>query len=256
MPAYTVSLDIFRGPLELLLRLIEAEELDITAISLAAVADQYLVHLKELQRAEPGSLADFLVVAAELLVIKSRVLLPQPQEDDEEEEQAWESDLMSRLQAYKRFKEMACRLGQIEQRGQRSYVRLAPPPEIPRHVKPGQGDIEGLLRAFEEILERNPPRAPVDEVVPRLVVHIEDRIESILAKVCRHDKVTFSEFMREARSRMEIIVTFLAMLELIKRQRIRVSQEKAFGEIYLEQCQDEDAIGETEDAAETSTPQE
>jgi segregation and condensation protein A len=239
MSSYTVSLDIFTGPLELLLRLIEAKELDITAISLATVADQYLDHLDELQRVEPDGLADFLVVAAELLVIKSRVLLPQPEEEEDEEEQDWESDLVSRLQAYKRFKEIAGRLGEIEEKGHRSYVRLASPPEIEQRVEPGQGEIEDLLQALEEILERNPPRSPVKEVVSRLVIHIDDCIESILTKVRRQERVRFSTFMQEARSRLEIIVTFLAMLELIKQQRIRVSQEEIFGEICLEQYNEE-----------------
>ena len=248
--SYTVSLDIFRGPLELLLRLIEAEELDITTISLATVADQYLAHLDELQHVEPDGLAEFLVVAAELLVIKSRVLLPQPEKDKEEEEQGWESDLVSRLQAYKRFKEVARRLGDIEERGQRSYVRLAPPPDIEPRVKPGQGDIKDLVQALEEILERNPPSAPVEEVVSRLVVHIDDCIENILTRVRHHERVRFSEFMRQARSRMEIIVTFLAMLELIKQQRIRVSQEKVFGEICLERQGDRDTRSDTQ----TETP--
>lgn len=255
MSSYTVSLDIFRGPLEVLLRLIEAEELDITTISLATVADQYLVHLQELQHVEPDGLADFLVVAAELLVIKSRVLLPQPEEDDEQEEKDWESDLVSRLQAYKRFKEMASRLGEIEERGQRSYVRLAPPPEIEQRVNPGQGDIDDLLQALEEILERTPSRSPVEKVVSRLVVHIDDCIDSILTKVRHKKRVVFSEFMREARSRMEIIVTFLAMLELIKQQRIRVSQERIFGEICLERCQEADAAEDAGDDGETGAPE-
>lgn len=239
MSSYTVALDIFEGPLELLLRLIEAEELDITTISLATVADQYLAHLEEIQHVEPDDLADFVVVATELLVIKSRVLLPQSEEDKEQEEEDWESDLVSRLQAYKRFKEMAYRLGEIEKRGQRSYMRLAPPPEIEQRVKPGQGDIEDLLRALEEILERHPPRSPVEEMVSRLEVHIDDCIQRILTRVHRQERVRFSELMRGARSRMEIIVTFLGMLELIKQQRIRVSQERTFGEICLEQHQGE-----------------
>ncbi len=249
MSSYTVALDIFRGPLELLLRLIEAEELDITTISLATVADQYLAHLEEIQHVETDDLADFLVVAAELLVIKSRVLLPQP-EEKEDEEKDWESDLVSRLQAYKRFKEMARRLGEIEERGQRSYVRLAPAPEIEQRVKPGQGDIADLLQALEEILERNPPRSPVEEVVSRLEVHIDDCIQRILTNVRGQERVRFSELMGEAHSRMEIIVTFLAMLELIKQHKIRVSQEKTFGEISLERCRGEDTAEDAGNAAE------
>lgn len=250
MSSYTVTLDIFKGPLELLLRLIEAEELDITTISLAAVADQYLAHLESLEHVEPDDLADFLMVAAELLVIKSRILLPQSKKDEEQEEKDWESDLVSRLQAYKRFKEMASRLGEIEEKGQRSYMRLASPPEIEQRVKPGQGDLEDLLQALEEILERTSPRSPVAKVVPRFEVHIDDCIESILTKVRHRERVAFSEFMRETHSRTEIIVTFLAMLELIKQQRIRVSQEKIFGEICLEQCQDGDTQKDMGDAAE------
>ncbi len=235
MPPYHVKLEVFQGPLELLLRLIEREQLDITLVSLAVVTDQYLAYLAELQQRSAANLADFLQVAGRLLVIKSKVLLPRPEDehgDDEDED--LEEDLILQLREYKRFKETAARLRDIEEAGLRTYPRAAPLPRIEKKLKPGELGIEDLVAAFRQVLEAHPARQPVDDVVAPLAVHISDCIDRILDRVARYRRARFSTLMRSARSRLEIIVTFLAMLELVKQQRLRVSQEQAFGEIYLE----------------------
>ena len=233
MPPYQVALNIFEGPLDLLLRLIEHEELDITLVSLAMVADQYLAYISELQRISAADLADFLVIAAKLLVIKSRTLLPQP-EGELEEDEDWEDDLVQRLRDYKRFKEVANGLRDIEQKGLKAYPRIAPPPKIERRLEPGEISIEALLEAFQQVLENHPPVMPVSEIVSPVVVHIADCIENVLARARRYQRARFSTLMRHIRSRTELIVTFLAILELIKQQRIKVTQEHSFGEIYIE----------------------
>lgn len=240
MTSYQVQLEIFQGPLDLLLRLIQREELDITLVSLAVVTDQYLAHLAEMQ-AQPGvrrtaaQLADFLEVAGRLLLIKSRVLLPRPEdaESDEEEPEA-EDDLVLRLREYKRYKETAARLRAIEETGLRTYPRAAPPPRIEKRLAPGEASVADLVAAFRQVLEAHPDAPPVDGVVAPLTVHIGDCIERILDRVARYRRARFSSLMRTARSRLEVIVTFLAMLELIKQQRLRATQEQLFGEIYLE----------------------
>ena len=236
MPVYQVALNVFEGPLDLLLRLIEREELDITLVSLAVVADQYLAYISELQKVSAGDLANFLVIAAKLLVIKSRTLLPQPKDESAEEED-WEEDLVQRLRDYKRFKEVANGLRDIEQKGLKAYPRIAPPPKIERHLKPGEIPIEALLEAFQQVLESHPPVMPVGKIVSPVVVHIADCIENVLSRARRYPRTRFSTLMRHIRSRTELIVTFLAVLELIKQQRIKVTQERAFGEIYIELCE-------------------
>jgi segregation and condensation protein A len=233
MLGYQVSLDVYQGPLELLLRLIERQELDITRVSLALVADQYLAHIDAARQASAANMADFLVIAARLLVLKSRVLLPKAEEDDEEEEE-WETELIDRLREYKRFKEVAAQLGEIEKMGLRAYPRVAPPPKLEPRLEPGQASPAELLAALQRALDAHPPSPTVDRVVAPVTVHIVDCIAGILDRVQDGRRVRFTTLMRHARSRVEIIVTFLALLELIKQQRVAARQERAFGEIIIE----------------------
>lgn len=233
---YRVALDVFEGPLDLLLRLIEREELDISKVSLALVADQFLGYVATLQEVSAHNLAEFLVIAARLLVIKSRALLPKPEEetDDEEEEEDPGEELARQLVEYKRFKEMAQRLRAIEEEGRRAYPRMAPPPQIERRLHPGDVSPTELLDALRRALEMHPPARPVDAVVAPVVVHIADCMHTLLDLTARQRRVRFGAVMRRARSRLEVIVTFLALLELIKQQRLRAVQDCPFGEIYLE----------------------
>ena len=234
MSVYQVSLDVFEGPLDLLLRLIEREELDITLVSLAIVADQYLAHISELRDPSPANLADFLVIAARLVLLKSRVLLPRPQEETREEDDDWGEDLVERLAEYKRFKVLAAKLREMEDLGLRAYARLAPAPGIERRLEPGDVSVQELAEAFRRALEAHPPTPPVDDVLSPVVVRMADCVENILSKVRRYRRIRFATLMARARSRIEVIVTFLAMLELIKQQRLRATQERPFGEIHLE----------------------
>ncbi len=227
---------MFEGPLDLLLRLIEREELDISKVSLAIVADQFLGYVATLQEVSAGNLADFLVIAAKLLVIKSRALLPKPEEeaDDENDGEDPGEELARQLLEYKRYKEVAARLRAIEETGQRAYPRVAPPPQIERHLQPGDVSLAELLDALKRALELHPPAPPVDGVVAPVVVHIADCMRNLLDLTASHPRVRFGMVMRRARSRLEVIVTFLALLELIKQQRVQVVQDSPFGEIHIE----------------------
>jgi segregation and condensation protein A len=235
MRAYQVELEVYQGPLDLLLRLIEREELDITTVSLAVVTDQYLAYLAQVRERSAAQLADFLQVAGRLLVLKSRVLLPRPEDQtDGDELLIDEDDLVAQLREYKRFKETAEKLRAMEQAGQRTYHRAAPPPRLAPRLNPGDVSINELVAAFRQVLESRPRTEPVDGVVPPLSVHIGDCMMLILERVARYPRARFSTLLRSARNRVEVIVTFLALLELIKQQRVRASQERPFGEIYVE----------------------
>lgn len=235
MTTYQVELEVYQGPLDLLLRLIEREELDITTVSLAVVTDQYLAYLAQVRERSAAQLADFLQVAGRLLVLKSRVLLPRPEDQaDAEESLIDEDDLVAQLREYKRFKETAARLRAIEEAGQRTYHRAAPPPRMAPRLNPGDVSVDELVAAFRQVLESRPSTEPVDGVVPPLSVHISDCMTLILERVTRYRRARFSTLLRSARSRLEVIVTFLALLELIKQQRVRAIQERPFGEIYVE----------------------
>lgn len=233
MTTYQVSLHVFEGPLDLLLRLIEREQLDITLVSLAVVTDQYLAHIAQLQNCPAADLAEFLVIAARLLLIKSRVLLPQPEEKRADEESEWADDLVERLREYKRFKATAVKLREIEEQGQRLFPRMAPPPKVERRLQPGEASLAELAEAFRRVLTAHPPTPPVDRVVAPIAVSIGECIQRVIERVRLRRRVRFSALMREARSRLEVIVTFMAVLELIKQQRLRASQDELFGEIYL-----------------------
>lgn len=232
---YRVSLDVFEGPLDLLLSLIEREELDVTKVSLALVADQYLAYIALLREVSVANLADFLVIAARLLVIKSRSLLPTVEQEVEEEDLG--EQLAQQLLEYKRFKEVAGKLHDMEALGLKSYQRVAAPPQPERRLEPGEVTPEELLQALKRALETYPPVAAVDSVVAPVIVRIADSIRMISRLVQQYRRIRFSTLMRRARSRLEIIVAFLAMLEMTKQQRLRAVQEQPFGEIYLEECQ-------------------
>ena len=233
-PRYRVTLDVFEGPLDLLLRLVECRELDITHVSLAAVADQYLAYVARLRQVSAANLVDFLVIAAKLLVIKSRSLLPGHEDDmDEAEEEDVGAELAQQLLEYKRFKEVASRLRDIESAGLRTYSRIARPPRVERRLRPGDVTLTDLLNAFRRILENHPPVAPVDSIVAPLKVSMSDCIKAIHDLLRDRHRADFSTLVRRARSRMEVVVSFLALLELVKRRRLRLIQERPFDEIYL-----------------------
>jgi segregation and condensation protein A len=225
---------VFEGPLDLLLHLIEREELDITRVSLAMVADQYLDYMAVLQEVAAANLADFLVIAARLLLIKSRALLPPPETPPEEEEEDVAEELAQQLLEYRRFKDVAAQLREIEQTERRAYPRLAPPPQLQRPPRWGEASPGELLAALKRVLEAHPPAPPVDEVVAPMTVRIADCIILIAGMMRQHRRLRFSALMQRARSRLEVIVIFMAMLEMIKQQRLRAVQEQSFAEIYVE----------------------
>ena len=231
---YVIQLEVFEGPMDLLLHLIEREELPITSISLAKVTQQYLDYMATLEKLRPDDIAEFLVMAARLLYIKSSALLPRPQPDDDEEEEDPGEALARQLREYKQFKERAAFLRELEARGLRTYVRLAPPPVLEKRLDPTGLNVGALLDALYEVLEEmNPPAPPVHNMAP-LEITIDEKLEELGALVKQGKPFRFKQILRRARSRTEIIVTFLAVLEMIKQQQVRVMQPHPFDDILVE----------------------
>ena len=234
---YPVSLPIFDGPIELLLHLIERQELDITEVSLMAITDQYLRAIEALQEIEPEALADFLVVAARLLYIKSRGLLPQPEVEEEEEKQS--EALLQQLLDYRRFKAAADELRLRASIGLRTNARLAPP-QMERRLDLSALTIERLAAAAQRAL-RNvassvaPPSVRAYPItVAEQMAAIRERIRSQAGADGGGDRyLSFTALLSQSRSRLEIVVTFLAVLELIKQREIAAEQHETFGEIVL-----------------------
>ena len=231
---YVIQLDVFEGPMDLLLHLIEREELPITAVSLARVTQQYLDYMATLEQLRPDDIAEFLVMAARLLYIKSSALLPRPQQDEDEEEEDPGEALARQLREYKRFKEKAAFLRELEERGLRTYVRLAPPPALEKRLDPSGLSVDALLDALYEVLEEmNPPEPPVHSMAA-LEITIDDKLTELGELVRQGKPFRFKQILRQARNRTEIIVTFLAVLEMIKLRQVRVMQPQPFDDIMIE----------------------
>ena len=232
--AYQVALPVFEGPLALLLHLIERQELDITQVSLAQVTNQYLEYLSQVSERNPDHLADFLVVAAKLLLIKSRILLPQapapPRTGDEEDVG---EDLVRQLVVYKQFKQAAGWLAEVASRGYQSYIRMAGLPTLERTVDLSDVTLDDLLAAVRQTLASRLPDKSVNGVVQPITLTIGQQIELIEAETARGRAVSFRRLLEQATSRLEVIVTLLAVLEMIKRLQITVRQDRLFGDIEI-----------------------
>lgn len=231
-PDFKVQLPVFEGPLDLLLHLIKKRELDITTVSLAAVTDDYLAYLHRLERIDPGRVADFLVIAARLLVIKSRLLLPVEEDTDEEED----GEALARaLEAYRQFREIADLLADREAEGLRAYIREAPPPELEPRLDPQDTSLDDLMKALRRVLEERPEEPEsVDTVVRPIRVSVRECIENLTSRLRQGTRFNFEELLSGQRSRQEVIGNFLAVLELVKMQRATVQQESLFTPIYIE----------------------
>lgn len=229
---YTVRLPLFEGPLDLLLHLIQKNELDITVISLAMVADQFVAHMHRLQEVQPGTIADFLVIASKLLVIKSRLLLPKPPAVEEEEEDPGEA-LARRLREYKRIKEAAALLRQLEAQDLRCHVRVAPPPALEARIDWGALTLDDLIGALRQMQALAPVEDVVEAVVARRKITVGEKMEWIQRLLAEHSSVPFHRVVGRGGSRVDIVVSLWAVLELIKRGRLLAQQREMFGDILL-----------------------
>lgn len=230
--SYQVHLTVFEGPINLLLQLIERRELSITQISLALIADQYLQYIQGMTVIEPGEVVEFLTIAAQLMLIKSRLLLPSPVSASSEEEDAGQS-LVQQLEAYRRYKAAAQRLRLREERGQRTFVRTAPV-DVPSPPLPqGVGVPVQLLTAIEGVLALQSATPLVSELVSPITVTITEQMALIRERVQGENRCYFHHLLTSSSSRMVVIVTFLALLELVLRREVTVQQNGVFGEILI-----------------------
>ncbi|HUU96585.1 MAG TPA: segregation/condensation protein A [Phycisphaerae bacterium] len=229
---YRVQLDVFSGPLDLLLYLVRRDELDIQDIPIARVTEQYLEYVRLLEQLDPNAAGEFLVLASTLIELKSRALLPSPplEADDEEDPQ---KVLVRQLLEYKRFKDAADSLRSAADQRARRYVRR--PAELPadlQGVELEEVEAWDLLSAFGKVMSaigRGPGVADIryDETP------VEAHIDVILDRLARQSPTTFYALFGQRSDRVEIIGLFLALLELIRTERIRAEQDTAFGTIYL-----------------------
>lgn len=235
--AYTVQTEVYEGPLDLLLQLIEKAELDITSLSLAAVTEQYLAHIRALQEARADEISAFLVIAAKLIQIKSEALLPRPPVREPGEEDPGEA-LARQLRIYKRFKEVANQLEEREKQGLKTYLRLAAPPKVEGRLDLSDITLQDLLEAAESIFAREKDKQALGTVISAPKVTIREKIAYLSEMLGKSEQASFKAMIRSAKTRLEVVVTFLALLELVKRYRVAAKQEALFGDIEITRADD------------------
>ena len=234
---YTVQTAVYEGPLDLLLDLIEHAEMDITTVSLAAVTKQYLEYLHQLEEAHADEISAFLVIAAKLVQIKSEALLPRPAVREHGEEDVG-ALLVEQLKLYKRFKEIGNLLQEREAKNLRTYLRLAPPPKIEGKLDLSNITLADLLEAAKEVYSKESEKQALGTVISAPKVTIREKIELISKRLGIAEHARFQELLGEHPTRIEIVVTFLALLELVKRYRVSARQEGLFTDIEIERMAD------------------
>jgi segregation and condensation protein A len=230
---YKVKLEVFEGPLDLLLYLIKKDEVDIYEISIERITQQYLEFIDAFKILDLEVAGEFIVMAANLIYIKSRSLLPAhvqpPDEDAEEEDPRWE--LVRQLVEYKKFKDAAAQLGRREIEQSSMFNRL-PESETNAPERPlGDVSVFDLISAFNNVLKRIQQREDLREIFEENFT-VSDKIDLIM-KITGNVALKFTELFARAASRTEIVVTFLALLELIRLKQIRAVQNEPFGEIEV-----------------------
>ncbi len=232
---YKVRLEIFEGPLDLLLYLIKRDELDIYDISLERITKQYLEYLQAFKELNIDVAGEFVVMAANLIYLKSRSLLPvdqqPPEEDVEEDDPRW--DLIRQLIEYKKFKEAAAQLQLRELEQERTFARIGEPmTPASAPLRLGEVGIFQLINAFNNVLKRLDAKEDLREIFGENFT-VSDKIEWILTRMAEGGTLRFSELFARVASRVEIVVTFLALLELIRLKQVRAVQPNVFEEIEI-----------------------
>ncbi len=231
---YKVKLDIFEGPLDLLLYLIKKEEIDIYDIPIERITRQYLEYLDAFKILDLDVAGDFVVMAANLIYIKSRSLLPKdqqpPDEAAEEDDPRWE--LVRQLIEYKKFKDAAAHLQRRELDREGLFTRMAPQPDAAAERPLGEVSIFDLINAFNTALKRLNKPEDLREIFEENFT-VSDKIDLIMKMTAAGVALRFSELLASVASRTEVVVTFLALLELVRLKQIRARQSEQFGEIEL-----------------------
>lgn len=236
---YKIKLPYFEGPLDLLLFFVKRDELNIYDIPISKITKDFLEYIHLMQMLDLEVASEFIVMASTLMQIKAKMLLPQPETENEEEEDDPRAELVKRLLEYKKFKELANELSKIEDEAGKIYYRQY----FKQDAKDYQGDEEiqdflkdvslfDLLTAFKSVFEKAKEKE-FHEVEPQ-TYKIEDEMENILNKLKFNERFSFSEIIANHDVKIKIIVVFLAILELAKLRKIKISQHDTFGEIFIE----------------------
>lgn len=245
---YSINTEVYTGPLDLLLQLIEKAELDITRLALAQVTDQYLDYLHNLAIQDPAEVSAFLVIAAKLVQIKSSALLPRPTIPSLQSEEDPGEALARQLIIYKKFKDLSRFLEDREASGLHSYLRLDSNPsgKIPTKLDLSDFSLDDLVQAAQDVFGSPNNLLPLSEVVASPRFTIRQKINIILETLQISGSTSFNGILEGKTNRVEVVVTFLALLELVKRHLVGVNQGSLFGDILLEAEGELNALDEEE----------
>lgn len=223
-----VKLEKFQGPLALLLQLVEKEEMKITEISLSEVTEQFVKYLDQLSESNSEELADFLVVATKLVYLKSRVLLPYlyPEEDEG-------PSLADQLKMYQQYVEASKKIEKLWNEGQVAYGRIEPPVKVKDFVLPTNSKIDDLHHSMLKLVMRLKPIDPLPRVSIDRGITIKDKIDKILVALKQYKKINFSQVLSEAKNKTDIIVSFLAVLDLLKEAKAVAHQENFSSDLEI-----------------------
>lgn len=227
-----IKIEQFEGPFYLLVELLEGQKLDIAEVPLAQVTDQYISLLEVLEEKNPEELVDFLMVAAKLIYLKSQILLPALTPEEEE------SDLPARLEIYYTFLQAAREIDKLINKKKFCYVRekpilseqtaFLPPPRLTSHI---------LAKVFQDLILELEPMIQTRQVSIKKVISLKEKITEIKTLLAERLAATFSELVKSSRDKQEVIVTFLALLELVKQRVLRVEQTAIYSEIEISKHQ-------------------
>ncbi len=240
---YRVKLEAFEGPLDLLLYLIKRDEVDIYDIPISNITEQYLEQVRLLESLDLEVAGEFLLMASMLMRIKAKMLLPRQIDDDEEDEGDPRNELVQRLLEYRKYKRIAEELKESAAERHQMVGRLAievdAPEEPPDLVIPV--DIVGLLQTIATLLERAPRMDSYEVILDEIT--LEEKIELVESRIRMEDRIEFISLFGENPRRLEIVVTFVALLELMRLQKITLSQSGLFGRIWIRRREGEDGTG-------------
>ncbi|MEE8359666.1 MAG: segregation/condensation protein A [Candidatus Omnitrophota bacterium] len=236
--AYKVKLELFEGPLDLLLHLIKKSEIDIYDIPIASITEQYVEYMDFMQLLDLNIAGEFLVMAATLIHIKSKMLLPQPQvEEETAEEEDPREELVKKLLEYKRFKEAAIELSnkatmQKDYFGRRVSFSPSAFKGEAKEEEYFEASLFDLITAFTKVMKEVPKQLFYQVIKDEFTV--EEKMHDIFHLLVKRTRVHFTELFRNAKNKIEVITTFLALLELIRLKEILVMQPKVFGDIVVQ----------------------
>ncbi len=227
---YKIKIEKFEGPLDLLLELIEKNKLDITNISLAKITNSYLSEISKLNPKD-FDVSEFLIIAARLIYLKSKAILPTLETKEEEQEL---EDLKIKLEIYKKYKEAANQFGDILEKNQRSFPAKKPQLVLARFTPPKGVDMNDLWKVFQNLLVDMPEELSREEIeLPSEKITVEERLAHLESIFQKNKNYKFSHIMKSTKSKLEAIITFLAVLEMVKCKRLEVSQTNNFKDIEL-----------------------